>query len=148
MQLRLKIAVVATAAIMLLGALGVALVSAATIAPPGENATFAGSYSFPREFFDNGRLVASETQTIGFGTDGHWTMTKCRETGTYRYNPQTDTLTFTDTTDAADGIPAYTWVGIPSRGFVGTMRSTVGGRFINERGTAVATPNGPRECEL
>jgi virginiamycin B lyase len=109
-------------------------------------ATFAGSYRFTYRYYDNGRQVSAGKETIGFGTDGHWTMSACTDTGTYSYNRLTDTVAFTDTTDPAHGMPSYTWVGLPSTGFTGLMASTAGGIFADERGTAVATPSAPSSC--
>jgi hypothetical protein len=112
----------------------------------GTHTRFAGSYTFSFKFYNHGALVSSGTQNIGFGTDGRWTMTKCSETGTYSYDEETDTLTFKDKTDAAHGEPVYTWVGSPTTGFVGTMKSTAAG-LTTERGNAIATPKAPGSCE-
>ena len=109
-------------------------------------ATFAGSYRFSYRYYDNGRQVSAGKETIGFGTDGRWTMAACTDTGTYSYDRLTDTVTLTDTTDPAHGMPSYTWVGLPSTGFTGLMRPTAGGSYTDERGTSVATPAAPSSC--
>jgi virginiamycin B lyase len=109
-------------------------------------ATFAGSYRFTYRYYDNGRQVSAGKETIGFGTDGHWTTAACTDTGTYRYDRLTDTVTLTDTTDPAHGMPSYTWVGLPSTGFTGLMRPNASGSSTDERGTSVATPSAPSGC--
>jgi streptogramin lyase len=127
------------------GAAYVFHVSGSASSPP---ATFAGSYRFSYRYYNNGAVVSAGNEAIGFGTDGHWTMSACTDTGTYSYDRLTDTVAFTDTTDSARGLPSYTWVGRPSTGFTGLMASTAGGSYTDERGTAVATPSPPSSCSV
>jgi streptogramin lyase len=127
------------------GAAYVFHVSGSASSPP---ATFAGSYRFSYRYYNNGAVVSAGHEAIGFGTDGHWTMSACTDTGTYSYDRLTDTVAFTDTTDSAHGLPSYTWVGLPSTGFTGLMASTAGGSYTDERGTAVATPSAPSSCSV
>ena len=117
--------------------------------------TFASSEAFTVTFYKNGQLISKSTKSIGFGADGHWTMTKCSETGTYRYNSVTDTLTLIDRHDPTHGNPKWTLVGLPTGGyhgqatFVGLGTPTAGGSFAQERGTWVpASKVFPPNCQL
>ena len=123
--------------------MGAASVFDARSSGPG---SFAGSYSFSYKFYRHGRLVDKGTKTIGFGTDGRWTMSVCSETGAYAYDPSTATVTFTDEDDPGHGDPMYTWVGLPSAGFSGLMEPTAGGSYSTETGTSIATPTAPGSC--
>ncbi len=147
MRRHLKTALgLAAAAVIGTGAMATVAMAAPARPATAADTTFAGSYAFTYVYYKNGAEVSEGSETIGFGTDGHWTMSLCSDTGTYKYNKATDTVTFTDTTDTAHGKPAYTWIGLPSTGFVGIMRSTAGGTFANERGVSSAGVTSPGSC--
>jgi len=147
MRRHLKAALgLAAAALVASGAVATVAMAAPARPAAATDTTFAGSYSFSYIYYKDGVQLSEATETIGFGTDGHWTMSLCSDTGTYKYNKATDTVTFTDTTDVAHGKPAFTWIGLPSAGFAGTMRSTAGGTFTNERGVSSGGVTSPGSC--